>query len=117
MVDRRLRTTKVLDGKAHAAFELVVVIAVEQVVLPVVLILDHGLDRAQPLLEKVALGLAFLAGAIGIGAPGEIGVGEIGLTVPALLVDQRLQPGAIGSGLGTEDAVGGAARGFLRFNA
>ena len=47
--------------------------------------------------------------AIGIAAPGEIGARRDRRVVcPAALVDQRLQAGAIGAGLGAEDAMAGA---------
>ena len=44
------------------------------------------------------------AAAIGVAAPGEPGPGEVAIVLPAALVDQRLQPGAVGAGLAAEDA-------------
>ena len=73
-------------------FELVVVVAVEDVVLAVVLVLQDQLDRGQALLEQAVLGHALGRAAVGIAAPGDIGAREIGIALPAALVDQRLQP-------------------------
>ena len=40
--------------------------------------------------------------AIRIAAPGDIGARQIGIALPTLFVNQRLQAGAIGAGHGTE---------------
>jgi hypothetical protein len=70
--------------------------------LPVVLVLHHRLHCREPLLEQPAQACLF-ARAIGIAAPDEISLGEIGTIGPARLVDQRLQPGAIGAWLRAEN--------------
>ena len=95
--------------RRQAALELVVVVAVEQIVLAVVLVLHHRLDRAEPLLEEPVLGRAAFAGAVGPAAPGDVGLGEIARVLPAALVDQRLQTRAVSAGLRAEDPVGGEA--------
>ena len=86
-------------GGDEAALELVVVVAVEQVVLAVVLVVDDGLDVGEPRGEAVALGGAGGLGAIGVLAPVEDGVGEIGLGLPGAGVDEALEAGAVGAGL------------------
>ena len=113
VVDFRASTRHVLDRRRHAAFELVVVVAVEQVVLAIVLILHHRLDRTQPLLEQTSFRLALLAGTIGVAAPDEIGFGEIRPVAPALLVDQGLEAGTIGARFRAEDTVAGPPCGLL----
>ena len=111
VIDARAEAGEFFDRREQAAFELVIVVAVEQVVLAVVLVLDHRFDRTQPFLEEAAFGMALRVGAVGITAPDQIGFGKIGTVLPALFVDQRLQPGAIGSRLGAEDTVAGTPRG------
>ena len=92
-------------GRGEPALELVVVVAVEQVVLAIVLVVQHQLDAAQPP-RQLALAPArpSMPAAIGVAAPGEPGPGEVAVVLPAALVDQRLQPGAVGAGLAAEDA-------------
>ena len=112
VIDRRRRPGQVLDRRGEAAFELIVVAAVEQVMLAVVLVLDDRVDLAQPRLEQVVRRRAFAARRIDVAAPFEIGAREVAGIFPALLVDQRLQPGAIGARLGAEHAACRAAGGF-----
>src|SRR6185437_985194 len=95
------------------ALELVVVVAVEDVVLAIVLVVDDRLGDGEPCAEEIALGGALRAGAIGEAAPGEISLGKIAVALPAALVDERLQTGAVGARLRAEDAMTGAARGRL----
>src|SRR5207244_7224404 len=80
------------------------------IVLAIVLVVQDRVGRGEPGLEQAALGMPLTAGTISPLAPAEIGVGEIVLVLPDPLVDQRLQTGAVGSGLGTEDAVAGPPR-------
>src|SRR3546814_15846920 len=47
----------------------------------------------------------------------EVGLGEVRGLLPAALVDERLQAGAVGTGLGAEDAEAGAPRRLLLGNA
>src|SRR6185312_12698640 len=89
------------------AFELVVIVAVEQIVLVIVLIVDHRLDApdaaGEILMRRASFGDAAVAVAdIGVGAPGEIGAREIVGVAPAALVDERLQASAVGAGLRAE---------------
>ncbi len=79
-----------LDRRGDAALELVIIVAVQQVVLAIVLILHHGVGLRQPCGKQVALGVPFDARAIGIATPVEIDIGQIGAVVPDLLVDHRL---------------------------
>ncbi len=98
VIDRGHVAARLLHGGGQTAFELVVVVGIEQVVLAVVLVVQHGLDRAEPRLEQRRRGNAAGARAIGIAAPGDIGARQVGGAGPAALVDQRLQPRAIGAG-------------------
>ena len=68
-------------GDRQTAFELIVVVAVEQVVLAVVLIMQDGLNRAQPGLEQPAFRRTLHPAAIGVAAPGEIGFAPRSLSV------------------------------------
>src|SRR3546814_14295179 len=83
---------------------MVVVVGVEQIVLAVVLVVDDGLDLLQAVLEQPLRGLPAGAGAVGVAAPGEVGLGEVRGLLPASLVAERLQAGAVGPGLGAEHA-------------
>src|SRR3954468_13332312 len=95
------------------ALELVVIVAVEQIVLAVVLVVQHGVGLGEPRLEQAALRLALTAGTVGPAAPAEIGVGQIGIVLPDPLVDQCLQSGAVGSRLRPEYPVAGAVGGLV----
>src|SRR3546814_11249150 len=79
---------------------MVVVVGVEQIVLAVVLVVDDGLDLLQAVLEQPLRGLPAGAGAVGVAAPGEVGLGEVRGLLPAALVDERLQAGAVGTEIG-----------------
>ena len=117
VVNRGLCPRKHADGGGDAALELVVVVGIEDVVLPVVLVLHHRLDVPQPGLEQAVGRPAFRAGAVGVPAPGDIGAGQVGVGPPAALVDQRLQPGAIGPGLGAVHPTAGKRRRLVRAGA
>ncbi len=71
---------------------------------------EHRLDPGQAMGKKLLLRFAARSLAIGIAAPGEIGARQIAGLHPALLVDERLQARAIGTGLRAKDAVAGTAR-------
>ena len=92
VIDRGTRTAKLLGRGRHAALELIIIVAVEQIVLAIVLVLHDRLDRAQSFLENAALGSSFLAGTIGITAPDEIGFGQIRAPFPSLLIDDCCSP-------------------------
>ena len=92
-----------LDRSGHATLELVVVIGVEQVMLAIVLVVDHGLDAPQPFSEDPFVVDPVCLGAIGIGAPGDVGRGQIGATGPYFLVDERLKACAVGARLRFRD--------------
>src|SRR6185312_9824839 len=114
VIDRRRHTREMADRDCEPALELIVIVAVEQIVLAIVLILDDGFDGFEPRTEKRLRLLPRRAGAISEAAPGEISLGEIARIGPAALVDQRLEPRAIGTRLRAEDAETGAALGFRR---
>ena len=81
--------------------------------LPVVLVVDHGLDVAKLRFEQTMFGHARSAGAICVSAPGDIRAREIGIGFPAALVDQRLETRTIGTRLGAEQPKPCAALSFL----
>src|SRR5258708_3416426 len=117
MPDRRLPAGKMADGDGETAFELVVIVAVQDVVLTVVLVVDDRLGGGETRAEKRAVFRALDARAIGVAAPGEICLGKLGVALPAAFVDQRLQTGAVSTRLRAEDAVTGAARRRFRRDA
>ncbi len=86
MPDRRLPAGKMSDGDGETAFELVVIVAVEDVVLAVVLVVDDRLRDGEARAEKRAF-----------------------FSPLAAFVDQRLQTGTVSTRLRAEDAVTGAA--------
>src|SRR5690606_7549906 len=105
--DRRLNATQMAHCRCHAALELVVVVGIKQVVLAVVLVLHHRLQLAETLGEALALRLAVYLLAVGIAAPVEVGAGQVSIALPVARVDQALQAGAVGAGLGAEDTEAG----------
>src|SRR5436190_23805824 len=104
-------------GEREPALELVIVVAVQEIVLAVVLVVQYGVGRGEARLEQAAFRPSLAAGAIGPLAPAKIGLGEIAFLVPDPLVDQGLQTGAIGPGLRPEDPVAGAQRRRIARNA
>src|SRR6056297_1951422 len=103
VIDRPILPLQRADGGRGPALELVVIVAVQQVMLAVVLILHDRLSLPQPRLEPLAVGPALFSGAVSVAAPGQISLRQIGLVGPEPLVDHRLQPRAIGAGLGALD--------------
>src|SRR3546814_7545198 len=99
--------------RRQAALELVVVVGVEQIVLAVVLVVHHRLDLLQAVLEEPLRRLTAGTRAVGIAAPGEVGLGEVRRLLPATLVDQRLLAGPVGARPGAEDAEAGAPPGLV----
>ena len=82
----RLRQ-KMAYRRGGAALELIIVVGIEQIVFPVVLVMDNCFDAAQPLFEEAVLRASFRAGAIGIPAPCDIGAREVFVCLPAALID------------------------------
>src|SRR5262249_51027681 len=105
VIDRRAAAAQRRCRDRQPTLELIVVVAVEQIVLAVILVVQPAVDRRQPALEQAVLGAPRGTVAIGIAAPGDIGAGEIGGVVPATLIDQRLQSGAVGARLRAEDTI------------
>ena len=95
VIDRALLALQHLDRRGGPSLELVVIVAVEQIVFAVVLVLDDGLDLAQPLAQPVVIGGAFPR-AIGVSAPFDVGPPEVGRIAPEPLVDHRLEARAAG---------------------
>ena len=61
VVDLGLVARQMTHRRGDAALELVIVIAVQDVVLAVVLVVEDQLDRGEPLLEQAVLGHASAA--------------------------------------------------------
>ena len=110
VIDQGPLAARFLDRGGHAAFELVIVVGIEEIVLAIVLVVNDGLDGLQSVPRRRARReRPGLMRAIGIGAPDDIGAGEVAAIGPQLLIDQGLQTGAIAAGLGAEDATAGVA--------
>ena len=116
VVDLGLAAAQAAHGGGEAALELVVVVAVQEIVLAIVLVVEHELDAGEGVPGSVPPVGALAAAPVGIAAPGQEGRGEVGVAAPAALVDQRLQPGPVGAGRAGEEAqgrrVGGPAAPF-----
>jgi len=116
MPDRWRAAREASDDEGEPTLELIVVVAVEQVVLAVILVVQHRIGLCQSRFEHFTLGAALATCSIRVAAPAEIGLGEIGFDVPDPLVDQGLQSGPVGAGLRAEDPIAGPPFGFLRRN-
>src|SRR5258706_14691826 len=102
VIDRRAGAAERRPRGREPALELVVVVAVEQIVLAVVLVVDHRVDRAEQALEALArrqpLGAAAVAvTAAGVAAPHQIGLGGGPRVPPAALPDHGLQAAPTGA--------------------
>ena len=101
------------DGGNHAAVKLQVVVAVKNVVLAVVLVVQ-GHFHARQALPKLGTGVGTTRGAgVGVPAPVHVGLGKIGVAVPVLFVDKRQNTCAVATRRGPKNAVAGALLGFL----
>ena len=113
VIDRHGLARQGAGGDRHATFELIVIVRIQQVMLAVVLVVQDRLNLAQSALQPRTVGCPLLSRAIGITAPGQIGLRQISVGGPALLVNQGLQPRAIGPRLGAKDARARAVLGGL----
>ena len=87
--------------------ELEVIVAVEDVVFAIVLIVDRDLDLRQPAAKRgTSINAMFLPG-VGVAAPVDVGFRQVGVIAPVAFVDERKQAGTIATGLGAEDPVAG----------
>ena len=83
------------------ALKLVVVVGIQQVVLAVVLVVQHRVHRAQPLAQPLVI-LRHLQRPVAVAAvaplaPGEEGPGQIAAVVPFATLDQPLEPSTVGT--------------------
>ena len=85
--------------------ELQVIVAVEDVMLAVVLVVQRDLHTDEPPSKQVAGVDALLVGRVRIAAPVNVRFRQVGGAIPVLLVDQRQDPRTVALRLGTEDAV------------
>src|SRR6266849_812604 len=91
-----------LHSGGQSSHELIIVVGIQNIVFAIVLGLRDQIGVLEALGEICARALALRAAAIGITAPVEINLGDIATIVPAALVDQGLQPRAIGARLRAE---------------
>jgi hypothetical protein len=84
---------------------LQIIVAVEDIVLAVILVLGGYLHTSQRLCEGLARWRALLIARIGVAAPGQVGLGEVGVAAPVAGVDQRQDARAIAAGLAAKDAI------------
>ena len=77
------------DGGNHAAVELQIIVAVENVMFAVVLIVERHFDVAQAVAECVARVHALLVGGVGVAPPIDVGFGEIVFVLPVAFFNQR----------------------------
>ena len=95
------------DRRCQPALELIVIIAVQEVMLAVVLIVDDAIGSDERRLKGRACWLALLAAAIAVAgvrkaAPRQIAFRQIIQAGPGTAVDQCLQAGTIGAGFRPE---------------
>src|SRR5262249_42509495 len=83
----------------HAAVVLQVVIAIKDVVLAIVLILNRYRDLAKAQLKFVSGCLAIRRAGVRVTAPGYVDVSQVALGFPAALLDGRQNASPIGSRL------------------
>src|ERR1043166_534758 len=105
VVNGRHAPRQMPHGEREPTFELVVIIAVEEIVLAIVLVVQYSLGRREAGFQQLALGLPLAARRVSPLPPAEIGVGELGIVLPDALVEQRLQASAVSAGLRPEDAI------------
>src|SRR5581483_11692843 len=110
VVDAGRDAAERLHRRREATLELVVVVAVEDIVLAVVLVVDHSVGRFQALDEGIACRGACLPGAVAETSPGEEGVGKVLARLPEALVEGNLNPGAVGARRRAEYAGAGQPR-------
>ena len=99
MVDDRLLSAQLLDRSGESSLELVVVVAVEDVVLAIVLVLDHRFYLPEACRKVAPCRRTICAGPVCISTPFQVDFAELLPVVPDVLIDQCLQAGAVGSGL------------------
>ena len=107
VIDLRLAVRLVRDGSGQSAFELVIVVAVQQIVLAIVLVVHDSLDSLQSAGEGAMGSRAVSARCISITAPGDISARQVSRGLPSALVDQGLQPSAVSAGFGAKHAPAG----------
>ena len=89
--------------RTQAPLELVIVIGVEQVVFPVVLVVEHHLHSGQPLLQARAIGHGHAAAFVAPATPSQEGLRQVGAFIPVTAINQGLETSPIGPGRGTKD--------------
>ena len=107
MVAGGLVTAQGFHGGQHAALELVVVVGVEQIVLAIVLVLQHRLHLAQTLGKLLAGCGAFIGATVGVATPVQVDLGQVLAALPQAPVNRALHACAIGARLGAKDAPAG----------
>ncbi len=90
---------------------MIVVVRIEQIVFPVVLVVDHSLNATQAGFEQAMRGFALCSGSIGVTTPGKVGPCQIIRCLLPALVDQCLQSSSIGARFGPKYPCGSSAFG------
>ena len=99
--DRRSGSAHGLHRGTQPALELVVIVGIQQIVLAVVLVLEHHLDRTQPALEPApirrdAQGTSAIP-LVAPAAPVQVGLSQVIPVLPVAAIDQPLKTSAIGT--------------------
>ena len=76
------------DGRDEPAVELEVIVAVQDVVLPVVLVVQGDLGALQPPTEDIAGVHALGVGRVGVAAPVDVDLRDVRVAFPVALLDQ-----------------------------
>ena len=100
----RVPTRERTNGGDHSAVVLHVVVAVENVVLPVVLVLGGDYDLAEPRAEFVPRRYAEILPRVCVAAPRRIYLGKVVYRLPVALVQHAQDACAVRSGLAAKDA-------------
>jgi hypothetical protein len=106
--ESRSLAAQLLRGGAQSSLELVIIIGIQQVMLAVVLVVEHHLNRRQAPLQggtvgshrnRLAVHGITVSGwipAVAPAAPGQVSLPQVPTVPPLTAVDQSLQSGAIG---------------------
>jgi hypothetical protein len=103
VIGRRLLAQSGFGGQGQAAFELVIIVRVEEVVLAIVLVVDHRIDLAQSLAKPVRQRGAGASGPVGILPPFDEPRRQLVLVRPCSAVDQMPNTGAVSPWCRTEN--------------
>ena len=107
------RARQQLHRGPHAAVELVVVVGIQDVVLAVVLVVQHGLQATQALLERATRRQAVPVLPVGKGPGMQVSLRQVGAALPAATHDLFLHTRPIAAGARPEHPPGGVPPGLV----